>query len=94
MDEPCDLVLIKIPKTTALLKQPIIDFAALSTRYADLFCCGKMLAIQNPPWLYLKKYSRPLPHDFFSQKESSGCDFSCQPTGKIKSYVTLPHSVC
>jgi 23S rRNA (guanine1835-N2)-methyltransferase len=86
-DNPCDLVLIKIPKTTALLEQQLIDLQAVVTPDTQVIAAGKMLAIQKSTLALFEKYLGPTTTSLAKKKARL---IFCQPTGKLSHTSPYP----
>jgi 23S rRNA (guanine1835-N2)-methyltransferase len=56
VDTPADLVLLKIPKTTALLEQQLIDLQARVTPSTTVIAAGKATLIQKSTLALFEKY--------------------------------------
>jgi 23S rRNA (guanine1835-N2)-methyltransferase len=87
IDSPCDLVLIKIPKTTALLEQQLIDLQAVVTPDTQIIAAGKMLAIQKSTLALFEKYLGPTTTSLAKKKARL---IFCQPTGKLSHTSPYP----
>jgi 16S rRNA (guanine1207-N2)-methyltransferase/23S rRNA (guanine1835-N2)-methyltransferase len=87
IDIPCDLVLIKIPKTTALLEQQLIDLQAVVTPNTQIIAAGKMLAIQKSTLALFEKYLGPTTTSLAKKKARL---IFCQPTGQLSHTSPYP----
>ncbi|MCF2949064.1 methyltransferase [Paraglaciecola aquimarina] len=73
-----DLVLIKVPKTTALLEQQLIDLQKYVTPQTQVIAAGKANLIQKSTQALFDKYLGPC-HTSLAKKKSRL--IFCQPTG-------------
>ncbi|MGJ8680414.1 methyltransferase [Paraglaciecola sp.] len=87
-----DLVLIKVPKTTALLEQQLIDLQAYVTSSTVVVAAGKANLIQKSTQALFDKYLGPC-HTSLAKKKSRL--IFCQPTGDkshTSPYPTIWHT--
>jgi 23S rRNA (guanine1835-N2)-methyltransferase len=82
VDSPAELVLLKIPKTTALLEQQLIDLQARVTPSTTVIAAGKANLIQKSTLALFEKYLGSTTTSLAKKKARL---VFCQPTG-IKSY--------
>ncbi|PKG98261.1 methyltransferase [Paraglaciecola sp. MB-3u-78] len=82
VDSPAELVLLKIPKTTALLEQQLIDLQARVTPSTTVIAAGKANLIQKSTLALFEKY---LGRTTTSLAKKKARLVFCQPTG-IKSH--------
>ena len=87
IDNACDLVLIKIPKTTALLEQQLIDLQAVVTPNTQIIAAGKMLAIQKSTLALFEKYLGPTTTSLAKKKARL---IFCQPNTTLKHTSPYP----
>jgi 16S rRNA (guanine1207-N2)-methyltransferase/23S rRNA (guanine1835-N2)-methyltransferase len=87
IDSPCDLVLIKIPKTTALLEQQLIDLQAVVTPDTQIIAAGKMLAIQKSTLALFEKYLGPTTTSLAKKKARL---IFCKPNTTLKHNSPYP----
>jgi 23S rRNA (guanine1835-N2)-methyltransferase len=82
VDSPAELVLLKIPKTTALLEQQLIDLQARVTSSTTVIAAGKANLIQKSTLALFEKYLGSTTTSLAKKKARL---VFCQPTG-IKSH--------
>jgi 23S rRNA (guanine1835-N2)-methyltransferase len=82
VDSPAELVLLKIPKTTALLEQQLIDLQARVTPSTTVIAAGKANLIQKSTLALFEKYLGSTTTSLAKKKARL---VFCQPTG-IKSH--------
>lgn len=90
-NKPLDLVLIKVPKTSALLEQQLIDLQKVVTPNTQIIATGKVNAIQKSTQALFDKYLGPC-HTSLAKKKSRL--IFCQATGQktnISPYPTVWH---
>jgi 23S rRNA (guanine1835-N2)-methyltransferase len=78
VDTPADLVLLKIPKTTALLEQQLIDLQARVTPSTTVIAAGKATLIQKSTLALFEKYLGSTTTSLARKKARL---IFCQPTG-------------
>jgi 16S rRNA (guanine1207-N2)-methyltransferase/23S rRNA (guanine1835-N2)-methyltransferase len=78
VDQPADIVLLKIPKTTALLEQQLIDLQAYVSSNTRVIAGGKVKLIQKSTQALFSQYLGAC-HTSLAKKKSRL--IFCQPTG-------------
>ncbi len=78
MDKKADLVLMKIPKTSALLEQQLIDLQTRVTANTQIIAGGKAKLIQKSTQALFDKYLGPCKTSLAQKKSRL---IFCQPTG-------------
>jgi 16S rRNA (guanine1207-N2)-methyltransferase/23S rRNA (guanine1835-N2)-methyltransferase len=84
IDSPAELVLLKIPKTTALLEQQLIDLQVRVSPSTTVIAAGKANLIQKSTLALFEKYLGPTTTSLAKKKARL---IFCQPTGS-KSHQT------
>ncbi len=79
VDSPAELVLLKIPKTTALLEQQLIDLQTRVSSSARVIAAGKVTLIQKSTLALFEKY---LGFTTTSLAKKKARLIFCQPTGR------------
>ncbi|MGS2719279.1 methyltransferase [Paraglaciecola aestuariivivens] len=74
----CDLVLMKVPKTTALLEQQLIDLQKVVSPNTQIIAAGKAVLIQKSTLALFEKYLGPTKTSLAKKKSRL---IFCQPTG-------------
>lgn len=82
-----NIVLIKIPKTSALLEQQLIALQEIVTPNTQIIAAGKMLAIQKSTLALFEKYLGPTTTSLAKKKARL---IFCQPSGKLKHNSPYP----
>jgi 23S rRNA (guanine1835-N2)-methyltransferase len=82
-----ELVLLKIPKTTALLEQQLIDLQSCVTPRTRIIAAGKANAIQKSTLALFEKYLGPTTTSLAKKKARL---IFCQPSGDIRSKSPYP----
>lgn len=80
MDSACDLVLIKIPKTTALLEHQLIALQDVVTVDTQIVAAGKVTSIQKSTLALFEKYLGPTTTSLAKKKARL---IFCQPSAKL-----------
>jgi 23S rRNA (guanine1835-N2)-methyltransferase len=78
VDSPAELVLLKIPKTTALLEQQLIDLQTRVTPSTTVIAAGKATLIQKSTLALFEKYLGSTTTSLAKKKARL---IFCQPTG-------------
>ena len=84
---PSKLVLLKIPKTTALLEQQLIDLQQIVTADTRIIAGGKANAIQKSTLALFEKYLGPT-HTSLAKKKARL--IFCQPSGQLRHSSPYP----
>ena len=90
LDKPAqsaELVLLKIPKTTALLEQQLIDLQQCVTAQTLVIAAGKANAIQKSTLALFEKYLGPTTTSLAKKKARL---IFCQPTGALSHKSPYP----
>lgn len=88
-----ELVLIKIPKTSALLEQQLIDLQSCVTSGTRIIAAGKANAIQKSTLALFEKHLGPTTTSLAKKKARL---IFCQPSGDLRSsspYPTVWHTL-
>jgi 23S rRNA (guanine1835-N2)-methyltransferase len=87
LNTPCDVVLIKIPKTTALLEEQLIALQKVVTSNTRIIAAGKVTAIQKSTQALFEKYLGPATTSLAKKKARL---IFCQPTGNLQHSSPYP----
>lgn len=92
LNAPTQLVLMKVPKTSALLEQQLIDLQSSVGPQTQIIAAGKANAIQKSTLALFEKYLGPTTTSLAKKKARL---IFCQPSGKIQHsspYPTIWHT--
>ncbi|MGO4891305.1 methyltransferase [Flavobacterium sp. W21_SRS_FM6] len=87
IETPSDIVLIKVPKTTALLEQQLIALQNIVTPTTQIIAAGKILAIQKSTLALFEKYLGPTTTSLAKKKARL---IFCQPSTTLKHNSPYP----
>lgn len=85
--QPSELVLIKIPKTSALLEQQLIDLQGCVSAQTLIIAAGKANTIQKSTLALFEKYLGPTSTSLAKKKSRL---IFCQPTGELSHQSPYP----
>jgi 23S rRNA (guanine1835-N2)-methyltransferase len=86
-DSPTSLVLLKVPKTSALLEQQLIDLQGFVTESTQIIAAGKASLIQKSTQALFEKYLGPT-HTSLAKKKARL--IFCQATGDKSHHSPYP----